>query len=98
MAWSRLRIQEQPWNSKIKRMNAVLCHGPLREAYAYRSPGYRDWPQFADRLRFEPALLDYVADTAAKTRVEANGVSNLSKLFAAMLGEIKGGYVEEVVS
>ena len=63
VAWSRLRIQEQPWNSKIKRMNAVLYQGLLRAAYTYRSPGYRDWPQFADRTRFEPAFLRNIANT-----------------------------------
>jgi len=97
VAWSRLWIHERLWGTKLKRMNGVLYQGLMRAAYNYRSPGYRDWPQFADRPRFEPAFLDYVADSAAKTRLESNGVSNLRPLVAAMLGQITGGFVEEVV-
>lgn len=50
-------------------MNGPLYHGLMRAAYVYQSPGDRDWSQFADRARFEPAFLDYVAAVAAKTRL-----------------------------
>ncbi|WP_295407187.1 hypothetical protein [uncultured Thiocystis sp.] len=54
VAWSRLKIIEQPWNSRIGRMNRVFYHQLLDAAFAYRSPGYRDWVLLPDATRFSP--------------------------------------------
>lgn len=97
VAWSRLQILQQRgvWNSQIGRMNGVVFNHLLPLAYAYRSPGYRDWPLYADAVRFKPALLDYLA-SANRVRLQANGV-DLETLVFGMLGGISGGYVEAVV-
>jgi hypothetical protein len=97
VAWSRLQILQQRgvWNSQIGRMNGVVFNHLLPLAYAYRSPGYRDWPLYADAVRFKPALLDYLA-SANRIRLQANGV-DLETLVFGMLGGISGGYVEAVV-
>jgi hypothetical protein len=97
VAWSRLQILQQrgQWNSPIGRMNGVVFNHLLPLAYAYRSPGYRDWPLYADAVRFKPALLDYLAP-ANHARLQANGV-DLETLVFGMLGGISGGYVEAVV-
>lgn len=62
MAWSRLQIEQQrnQWNSQIGRMNGVVFSHLLPLAYAYRSPGYRDWHRYADQARFQAALLAYL--------------------------------------
>jgi hypothetical protein len=96
VAWSRQQIigQRGVWNSKIGRMNRVLYTRLLDAAFAYRSPGYRDWPQFADDNRFRPALLSYLADPNALARLEANGISNLPDLLVGLVGRVSGGLVE----
>ena len=94
VAWARLRVQGLAWNTK--RMNLVLYHQRLDAAFAYRSPGYRDWPNFADEARFQPALLDYLAAPAAVGRLQHNGVDNLPGLIADLLGRVSGGCVEAV--
>jgi hypothetical protein len=75
-------------------MNGVLYTRLIDAAFAYRSPGYRDWPQFADESRFRPALLSYLADPNAVTRLEANGISNLPDLLIGLVGRVSGGLVE----
>ena len=99
VAWSRLTILQQrgQWNARIGRMNGVLYTRLLDAAFAYRSPGYCDWPRFADDARFRPALLDHIAGTPAVARLQANGVSNLPNLLFDLLGRVSGGYVETVV-
>ena len=97
VAWSRLWISDQAWNTKIKRMNQVLYHGLMENAYAYRSAGYRDWIHYADSARFAPALLEYLDGSANMSRLVSNGVSNLPDLFMGMVGGIVGGCVEEIV-
>ncbi|EIC19632.1 hypothetical protein [Thiorhodovibrio frisius] len=96
VAWSRQRILNQAWNSRIGRMNRVFYHRLLDAAFAYRSPGYRDWPLFADDARFRPALLDYLATSASVGRLQTSGVANLADLVTGMLGNISGGYKEYV--
>lgn len=99
VAWSRQQItgQRGVWNSKIGRMNGVLYTRLIDAAFAYRSPGYRDWPQFADDSRFRPALLSYLADPNALTRLEANGISNLPDLLFGLIGRVSGGLVESAL-
>jgi len=96
VAWSRLKIIEKRgvYNSKIGRMNGVFYGRLLDAAFAYQSPGYCDWPYYADDARFRPALLDYLTKPAAVARLQANGVSNLADLVFGMLGNISGGYIE----
>lgn len=99
VAWSRQQIigQRGVWNSKIGRMNGVLYMRLIDAAFAYRSPGYRDWPQFADDSRFRPALMSYLADPNAQSRLEANGISNLPDLLVGLIGRVSGGLVESAL-
>lgn len=96
VAWSRAWIQQMQWSSKAKRMNPALFIDLMEGAFAYRSPGYRDWVLFADRARFAPALLDYVAASASVVPLRTNGVSNLADVVTAMIGGFEGGVAEEI--
>lgn len=76
-------------------MNGVVFSHLLPLAYAYRSPGYRDWHRYADQARFQAALLAYLAP-ANSARLIANGV-DIETLVFGMLGRIAGGYVDLLV-
>lgn len=54
-------------------MSGMVFNRLLPLAYDFRSPGYRDWPKYADEVRFKPALLDYL-NPVGRAQLEANGV------------------------
>ncbi len=98
VAWSRLQIttnEPTEWRYWIKQMNGVVYHHLLPLAFAYRSPGYRDWHLYADQARFQAALLNYLAPPKCAW-LQGNGV-DLETLVFGMPGGISGGYVEAVV-
>lgn len=97
VAWAhRMIILERgQWNSKIGRMNGLLYGLLMREAFAYRSPGYRDWVFYADDARFKPAVLGYVGPSRGPW-LQSNGI-DLDHLMFSLLGAVRGGLVESVV-
>ena len=96
VAWSRIKILEEPWNSKIGRMDRVLYNRLLDANFAYRSPGYCDWSKYADAPRFKDAWLDYLSPPNYHS-LQGNGVSNLQDLMFGQLGQIRGGCVDRLV-
>ena len=96
VAWSRMKLLEEPWNSKIGRMNRVLHNRLLEAAFAFRSPGYCDWPNYADAPRFKDAWLDYLSPPNCR-RLQGNGVSNLQDLMFGLLGPVRGGCVAQLL-
>ncbi len=96
VAWSRMMVLEEPWNSKIGRMNRVLYNRLLDAAFAYRSPGYCDWSNYVDAPRFKDAWLDYLSPPNYRS-LQGNGVSNLQDLMFGQLGQIRGGCVDRLV-
>lgn len=97
VAWARRTIilERGQWNSKIGRMNGLLYGLLMREAFAYRSPGYRDWVLYADDARFKPAVLRYVGPNRGPW-LQSNGI-DLDYLVFSLLGAVRGGLVESVV-
>ena len=97
VAWARLRIQEErsKWQSLIGRMNGQVYSLLMRQAFAYRARGYRDWTFFADDVRFKPALLSYL-NPNNHARLHASGV-DMERLLYGVLGQVgPGGYIEKV--
>lgn len=96
VAWSRMRIAKDrdQWNTSTGRMNALVYNLIVRLAYRYRSPGYCDWPHYADEVRFKSGLRDYI-DPPHAAFLEASGVPVGDVLFD-MLGKRKDneGYRE----
>lgn len=91
VAWSRLKIAEErkTWNSAIGRMNGVV-YGILMElAYKYASPGYRDWPEYADEVRFKNGLVMYSKPQGYNFLI-GNGV-NIADIIFSMLENGKNG-------
>lgn len=97
VAWSRLQILQQRshGNTRIGQMSGVVFNRLLPLAYDYRSPGYRDWPLYADEARFKTALLNYIAPPN-QAFLQSNGV-DMDALIFGMLGGISGGYVERAM-
>lgn len=97
VAWARraLTYTRGVWNSKIGRMSGLLYRLLMQEVFAYTSPGYCDWPLYADDSRFQTALLDYL-DPPDYRMLLTNGVE-LGELVIRMLENVAGGYVERVM-
>ncbi len=87
VAWARMQLLGEAWNSKIGRMNRVFHYRIFERAFAYTSPGYRDWPDYADEIRFKSAWLDYLSPPNYR-RLQANGVNNLQDLMFNLLVEV----------
>ena len=96
VAWARQVIIEArgKWQTKIARMNGLFYRLLLDEAFNYQSPGYRDWPQYADPARFQSALVAYFAPPQ-HARLEGNGV-DVGQMLFGLLGTMSGGFVEVV--
>lgn len=96
VAWERFKIQDEraKWQSQIGRMNGLFCSLLMQRAFAYRSPGYRDWVLYADEVRFKPALLGYIKPNNY-SQLETNGV-DMERLLYGMIGQMEKGYVERV--
>jgi len=99
VAWSRMQVAKDrnQWNNPIGRMNALVYNLFVRLAYQYRSPGYCDWPNYADDVRFKAGLRDFI-DPPNATFLESSGVPVGDVLFE-MLGKRKEneGYRESAV-
>lgn len=97
VAWARHSIQGQraTWNTQIGRMNGLFYSLLMKQAFAFRSPGYRDWILYADDNRFKPALVDYMAPGNFR-KLQGNGV-DMEHLIYGMLGQCRGGLVERVL-
>ncbi|WP_295437946.1 hypothetical protein [uncultured Thiodictyon sp.] len=96
VAWSRMTLLGEHGNSKIWQVNRVFHDRLLGAAFAFRSPGYRDWPNYADEPRFKLAWLNYLSPRSSR-RLEANGVGNLQDLMFGLLGQVAGGCVDHLV-
>jgi hypothetical protein len=96
VAWARQVIIDArgTWNTKIGRMNGLFYRLLLDEAFSYQSPGYRDWPHYADPARFQSALVAYF-DPPQHARLDGNGV-DVGQMLASLLGTVSGGVVESV--
>lgn len=95
VAWSRLWILDQDRRTSIGKMNRVFFYRLIEMAYAYKSPGYRDWANYANIVSFKIAMLNYVAP-ANYQQLQANGVE-VEEIVFQLLDTISGGYVEKVV-
>jgi hypothetical protein len=94
-ARARISADRSIWQSQIGRMNGVVYHLIMDEAFKYTSPGYRDWPRYADEARFKVGLLNYLNPCKCRD-LQSNGVVVEDILFA-MLGNLKGGFLERAV-
>lgn len=94
VAYSRLRIESEQRNAntQLGRINAVLYSSVMDIAYRYTSPGYRDWYQFADHVRFKDGLVRYIKPGQYQ-RLQANGIAAHELLFD-QLGKLTG-YIEQ---
>ena len=54
-------------------MNALVYNLFVRLAYQYRSPGYVDWTNYADEVRFKAGLRDFF-DPPNAVFLESSGV------------------------
>ncbi len=97
MAYERIRLatDRKDGKSKISRMNGALYSMLMRYGYAYTSPGYRDWPLYADEARFSDGLLNYL-QPGNHLHLQASGVA-IGDLLVEMLGMAKGGLQEKAV-
>ena len=91
VAWSRWKIAEERkvWNSQIGKMSGVVYGVLMDRAYRYRSPGYCEWPMYADEVRFKDGLLDYFKPPQFNFLVHS-GVQVQDLLFS-LLGKGKDG-------
>lgn len=91
VAWSRMRIIEErkAWQTQIGRMGSVIYGMLMEMAYQYRSPGYRDWPNYADEISFKNGLTDYLKPSQGDFLMQS-GV-NVPELIFSMLGKGKDG-------
>lgn len=91
VAWSRLKIAEdrKVWQSVIGRMNGVIYGMLMEMTYKYQSPGYRDWPDYADEISFKNGLTDYLKPSQGDFLMQ-NRV-NVPELIFSMLGKGKDG-------
>jgi hypothetical protein len=91
VAWSRMRIAEErkAWQSQIGRMNGVVYGVLMDLAYQFKSPGYCDWPNYADEVRFKTGVLDYINPHKADFLM-SSGVPVQEILFS-MFGKGKDG-------
>ncbi|AUB81382.1 hypothetical protein [Candidatus Thiodictyon syntrophicum] len=64
--WQWLRSQER-WNSFSGLMHPTLRRIVLQSLFDHRSPGYRDWRQFAGQAAFHTAVTAYLYPASAQT-------------------------------
>jgi hypothetical protein len=81
-------------NSQIGRLDGVIFHTVLREAFQYRSLGYREWVNFSDEWDFKQGLLDYFSPGGYQF-LRQNNVP-VEDLLYPVLGRVSG-YLERVV-
>jgi hypothetical protein len=99
VAYSRLKVLQLRASGKtrISRIQPLFFSEMLQRIYSYTSPGYRDWPAYADPVRFGDGLSGYVLPHGNK--LSLNGV-NLNKMLEDMLSSLTSvspnGYVERV--
>ena len=100
VAYSRLKMLElrTSGRSKISRIQPLFFSEMLQIIYSYTSPGYRDWPSYADPVRFGDGLSAYVLPHGSMLRM--TGV-DLFKMLEDMLTSLtaipKNGYVEKLI-
>ncbi|MEW6078313.1 MAG: hypothetical protein AB1724_10905 [Thermodesulfobacteriota bacterium] len=97
VAWARIKIarERQKWQAQIGRMNPIVFNQMMFNAFNYTSPGYRDWPKYADEAMFKQGVTAYLSPPN-NTRLLNNGV-DVDGMLYALLNNIKGGYVEAVL-
>ena len=64
--WQWLRSQDR-WNSFYGLMHPTLRRIVVQAMFDHRSPGYRDWRQFADQTVFHDAVAAYLYPASAQT-------------------------------
>ena len=92
VAWARHKITGGRWHRRG--MNGQFHSLLMERAFAYNSPGYRDWVLYADEARFKPALLEYISPNNY-AGLQANGV-DMQQVIFEMIGRMDRGYVERV--
>lgn len=97
VAWARQTIQGQRnnRNTQMGRMNGLFYNLLMNRAFAYRSPGYKDWVLYADDIRFKPELVKYLSPGDFK-KLQGNGV-DVEHLVYSMLGQCSGGFVQRIL-
>jgi hypothetical protein len=64
--WQWLRSQDR-WNSFYGLMHPTLRRIVVQAMFDHRSPGYRDWRQFANQTAFHDAVTAYLYPASAQT-------------------------------
>ncbi len=64
--WQWLRSQDR-WNSFSGLMHPTLRRIVVQAMFDHRSPGYRDWRQFANQTTFHDAVTAYLYPASAQT-------------------------------
>ncbi|HIJ81287.1 MAG TPA: hypothetical protein HPP76_06235 [Desulfuromonadales bacterium] len=97
VAYERLLLaaDRKDGKSKISRMNGAFYALLMDYAYAYNSPGYRDWSAYADDVRFSAGLVSHL-QPGNYSRMQSNGVA-LGEFLVGMLGKATGGLIEKTV-
>jgi hypothetical protein len=74
-AFSYIQImrERKKWQTIIGRIHANIFAPFLRNAFNFLSPGYQDWPQYDDKIRFADGLVTHFAPVRASW-LESNGV------------------------
>ncbi len=95
VAYSRLQIltARANGNTQIGRLNGVIYHTVIREAFHYNSPGYKDWVNFSDEWDLKQGLLDYFSPGGYHF-LRQNNVP-VEDLLYPVLGRVSG-YLEKV--
>lgn len=96
VAYARMKIAEERKNGQtlIGRMNGSVYSLMMDESFRYRSEGYSDWIKYADEVRFNLGLLNYIAPRKLM-ELQSNNV-NVEDLIFSMLGKAKG-FTEKVI-
>jgi len=68
-------------------------HHLIREAFNYRSPGYRDWKLYSDEASFKESLLNYVQP--GNYVFLRNSGTAVEELIYSMIGTARNGFVEK---
>lgn len=81
-------------NTYLGRMNSLIYHRAMKIAFAYSSPGYRDWRLYADPASFRAGLLDYIAPPSS-ILLQGSGVP-LAEMLQDLL-RYDGGFEEQAL-
>jgi len=97
VAFSRYFLTEKAYGYRYRRNNspqAVIWDEFIKQAYQYRSPGYRDWVYFSDPTALKSGICDYLTPKQIQLLKSAR-IPVADMLFAWL--PVAGGFEEQVV-